>query len=1340
MAKCLNCNAELDAGARFCAECGAPVPEQTNQGEYLLRYMDSHGNISSRNISQVLVLNGTMFRCYCHLRNDQRDFQFANVIDITPHDTGTTTKDIKNLFVQRQVDGSELLIPKQESTTPAMSIGNKNVISGDIIQQKNTYNVQGSIINETQSDETKLVKTCSICGIHVANDNGYTCPSCQKFVCSSHFDVKVKLCHSCRDFAKNSAKMEYYEAYTKMLEQGNGLISIENRKALEEIKTQLGLSDEDVAKVESSVTTNSGLSRIEKMELQTAMQQIIQGNSNACIAKLDKMRKDHPDIIDVTAVYQRALKFTNQEALKSITKKFSVESVLSIADLGLQEGNLYVAEKKILETREYPDYQNDPLLACEEAYYRTVVGAVYGKDLMLQKASTILDSISPSEDSYLNEFVDFVRKLIAVISGQDEWDSLNALAPYWKKMAAPVIATKKGATSKSGATTGVDPNSIVQENIGALVATWKSEIEAKQQKQAEAQKAIQELTAKYREEDLQREQERAQYAEKLEKKAKAIAAQSSDSHDDEEEVEEDDDDCLTEEEKEMLAAEEARKAEERARKEAEREARAAEKARREEEREAEKLRKEEERQRKAQEREAEKARKEAEKIRRAEIAASVQPFPVEGEYVFKYRDKMGVVSEKMGNQVFVTDGLRFRCSDPRDPFGGTKTFLLEGVIEIREKDEDETSTDALALFREHEMDPEDYNPFGNTEPDEEDSTESSDTTEVATAQFKDVASAFKEASSRLSESMNKANADLRKSSEEAKAALNAATKEASKKAKGCLGKSAKGCAGIFIILIVIGIIGKIASALFGGSPLDEYFQETFQYEKIVDSRDKQEYRVIQIGDQKWIAQNMNYDAEGSICDSCKLYGRLYTYDAAKNSCPEGFTLPTYTDFTTLISGTAKEGFDAPALLAKKGWGGAGTDKYGFVAIPGGFYSFKSGATKRRGEVAGFWSSSDYGDYAVRMKLGSGAEDESLEGLSKQYGFSVRCISKATSVPDKYEIVIDERDQSILFANTIGNQKWLLYNSTIKTSKSICPEGGNMFHNRGNEIIFRRLVGGCHYEWSAALNACPTGYRLPNAADFEELARSGELKKFFPQYAGFFNTKGERELNMKRADYWSSTAVGNSAKYWYFRESDDNKIYSSKYSKTGAMSVRCIEGALEQNFSYSQFVDDRDDQIYKTVKIGKQVWMAQNLNLSLGGSYCYNNDDANCAIYGRLYEWSDAVNICPEDFHLPEDQEWLELKNFVTNNGDGRIGTDLRSVDNWKGNPGADLFGLGLVPSGYYDRETGEFARLGERAYLWSASEVNSDSATHWAVVGDAEYLTKATVYKKKARAVRCVHD
>ncbi len=113
-----------------------------------------------------------------------------------------------------------------------------------------------------------------------------------------------------------------------------------------------------------------------------------------------------------------------------------------------------------------------------------------------------------------------------------------------------------------------------------------------------------------------------------------------------------------------------------------------------------------------------------------------------------------------------------------------------------------------------------------------------------------------------------------------------------------------------------------------------------------------------------------------------------------------------------------------------------------------------------------------------------------------------------------------------------------------------------------------------------------------------------------------------------------------------------------------------------------FTDSRDGKTYRAVKIGKQTWMAQNLDYAAEGSICYEDEPENCKKYGRLYNWKTAMTACPKGWHLPSLFEWNEL---VDTAGSETAGKKLKSTSGWSdiggvsGN-GTDEYGFKALPN------------------------------------------------------------
>lgn len=146
---------------------------------------------------------------------------------------------------------------------------------------------------------------------------------------------------------------------------------------------------------------------------------------------------------------------------------------------------------------------------------------------------------------------------------------------------------------------------------------------------------------------------------------------------------------------------------------------------------------------------------------------------------------------------------------------------------------------------------------------------------------------------------------------------------------------------------------------------------------------------------------------------------------------------------------------------------------------------------------------------------------------------------------------------------------------------------------------------------------------------------------------------------------------------------------------------------------NSFTDPRDGQVYKTVKIGNQVWLDENFRYKCDGSYAYGDDNKNIKKYGRLYTWDAAMKCAPSGWHLPSREEWNNLLGYVEANANAEVGTALKSETGWvkyEDTPrGSDEFGFCALPAGFRNIGGG-FGSLGEDAYFWTSTEYGGGNA------------------------------
>lgn len=434
--------------------------------------------------------------------------------------------------------------------------------------------------------------------------------------------------------------------------------------------------------------------------------------------------------------------------------------------------------------------------------------------------------------------------------------------------------------------------------------------------------------------------------------------------------------------------------------------------------------------------------------------------------------------------------------------------------------------------------------------------------------------------------------------------------------------------------------------------------------RMTDSRDGQTYMTVVIGSQIWMAENLNYKTEISHCfddnsANCSKYGRLYTWMAAVEACPEGWHLPTKEDFETLFTAVGGQSRVGAALRSTNGWadGENGVDVYSFTALAAGLWLEGSGY-KGMGSEASFWSSTEANsNNAIHMYLNS--QKWGLSMNDKDDGASVRCVK--------------------------GESLEKLSSSSIVLSDN----------------------------------------------SHEESISSSSLQKKSSSSNAIFSS----DLNISSSEEESSSSVTAEGAWEY----------------------------LNPNINYGELVDSRDGQIYKTVVIGKQTWMAQNLNYEYnrGTAVSYSMEKRN--VYGLLYTWAAAmdsansgcgygkqchadyeryeIGICPDGWRLPNYEDWDELYRFAYRNCEGDdLGICLKSKELWTNYneiQGTDRLGFSALPAG----EGREMPDLyGWRAYFWSATELGETGAYTPYFSNDQTILNWAVHTKTYGFSIRCIKD
>jgi uncharacterized protein (TIGR02145 family) len=499
------------------------------------------------------------------------------------------------------------------------------------------------------------------------------------------------------------------------------------------------------------------------------------------------------------------------------------------------------------------------------------------------------------------------------------------------------------------------------------------------------------------------------------------------------------------------------------------------------------------------------------------------------------------------------------------------------------------------------------------------------------------------------------------------------------------------------------------------------------------------YTTVQIGTQCWTQSNLkvskyrNGDNISNITDTtawslttttstgawCNysndaandtLYGKLYNWYAVNDSrglCPTGWHVPSNAEWTTLtvfLGGYSVAGGAMKSTATQPtpgGWNAPNTGATNvsvFTGLPGG-YRDSGGGFVYLGTSGYWWSSS-----------GAGSGDALFYSLSRNYEY-VRSGTGHLSRGSSVRCVKDVPGTSLATIST--SSPTVLWQTGTTTGGDVTSDGGAAVTARG-------------VAYGTAQN--------PTTANSTTSDGAG---------TGVF----------------TSTLTGLTASTLYYVRAYATNYVGTAYGNEESFTTL----AQPQPCPGAPSITDIDGNTYNTVQIGTQCWTQSNLKVSkyrngdniptglnnsqwgstTSGAYAiHNNNSANDALYGKLYNWyavNDSRGLCPTGWHVPSDGEWTTLTDFL--GGESVAGGAMKTTTGWNyPNSGAtNSSGFTGLPGDHRSFGGGCYS-FGTSGFWWSSSDAGSGSAWYRGLGYYYAYANRGNFYPRYGFSVRCLKN
>jgi uncharacterized protein (TIGR02145 family) len=580
-------------------------------------------------------------------------------------------------------------------------------------------------------------------------------------------------------------------------------------------------------------------------------------------------------------------------------------------------------------------------------------------------------------------------------------------------------------------------------------------------------------------------------------------------------------------------------------------------------------------------------------------------------------------------------------------------------------------------------------------------------------------------------------------------------------------------------------------------------------DNLPDSRDGKSYKTVLIGNQCWMKENLNIgtridgvndQADNSTIEkycynndesNCNVYGGLYQWDEvmqyvttekAHGICQSGWHIPSDAEWTTLATFLGGESV-AGGKMKEAGYShwaspnGGATNITGFTGLPGGCKSMFEGSFLSLGYYGYFWTSTEYneGSDALYRILSTNYENLSWSYYYKTYGVSVRCVKDCPAINAPGSGINTPSQEHIIW-------NWQAVTGALGYKWSIINEYSTATDN-GISTSYTQTGLTCDsnytlYAWT--YNSCGNS----SVSTLTQKTTACPCSSVYPPHNGT-NTSSQDQIIWR----WL-TVTGASGYKW-------NTINDYSTAIDNGISTSITQSGLSCNTSYSIYVwaynscgdhsnpsflyqttlectstficgdnlvDSRDSKSYKTIQIGTQCWMKENLNIGtriIGATnqsdnatiekYCYNDDEANCSVYGGLYQWNEAMQyvttepakgICPTGWHIPTEGDWSGLTTYL--GGVAVAGGKMKEtgLTHWAtpNTSATNSVGFTSLGAGFKYYTNGTYYYMTNRTYYWSSGQYNASDAYTRTTFYNQTAAGFGSFFKTSGSSVRCIED